>query len=341
MTANSDNQELNNIFHLFFYELPTEFEIKNTSRGDNDFREVVIVKFKSGDKYVLKIAGNDFTFPQKIEIWKRCADEYRNLSYYCPKIFASKNGDYPRVEYKGHSCIVYMEEYSKYRTADSFDKKAISSKKIMDDALIMTAKVAAKKFVFCSYPSGYCLFDRFSHDDQADEVTENANEWKRYAETLPKQFEEKVRRIFNRWVQNREKLEIIYPSLPTSVFQADLNTTNLLLDNSGNLVGVFDFNLCGKDVFLNCLFREIYSGSNDEVLKKICAALKTVSPYYSFSDIEKEAAPLLYRCIKPLWFTQIEVLKEAKNNIDLLNRILNETEYMQTRDIDFNKYMTY
>lgn len=124
MTANSDNQELNNIFHLFFYELPTEFEIKNTSRGDNDFREVVIVKFKSGDKYVLKIAGNDFTFPQKIEIWKRCADEYRNLSYYCPKIFASKNGDYPRVEYKGHSCIVYMEEYSKYRTADSFDKKS-------------------------------------------------------------------------------------------------------------------------------------------------------------------------------------------------------------------------
>lgn len=273
-------------------------------------------------------------------MWKRCADEYRNLSYYCPKIFASENGDYPRVEYKGRSCVVYAEEYSKYRTADSFDPKTISTRKIIDDALIMTAKVAAEKFDFCSYPSGYCLFDRFSPGDQTDEVTENANEWKRYAETLPTQFKKKARRIFDRWIQNREKLERIYPKLPTSVFQADLNPTNLLLDEGGNFIGVFDFNLCGKDVFLNYLFREIYSGSNDEVLKRICAALKTISPYYSFSDIEKEAAPLLYRCIKPLWFTQTEALKAAKDNIDLLDSCLNETEYMQTRDIDFSKHMT-
>ena len=341
MSANPDNQKLNDILDLFFDEPPAVFEIKSTSRGDNDFREAIIVKCESGDKYVIKIAGNDFTFPEKIETWKRCTEEYRRLSYYCPEIFTSKSGDYPCVEYKGHSCFTYMEEYSRLRSADSFDQNTISFPHIMEDAFIMTAKVAAQKYDFCDFPSGYCLFDRFCPSDLTDEVTENANEWKRYAETLPAQFERKVRRIYDRWIQNREELKKIYPQLPTSVFQGDLNPTNLLLDDEGSFAGVLDFNLCGKDVFLNYLFREIYSGSNDHVLDKICATLKIVSQYYSFSDIEKEAAPLLYRCIKPLWFTQTEALKEAGDNLGSINNCLNETEYMQTRDIDFSINMIY
>ena len=61
-------------------------------------------------------------------------------------------------------------------------------------------------------------------------------------------------------------MELIYHKLPTSVFSADLNTSNILLDEQGKFVGVYHFNLCGKDVFLNYLFREIYSGDDIEAI---------------------------------------------------------------------------
>ena len=117
------------------------------------------------------------------------------------------------------------------------------------------AKIAGKYLDYGKYPSGYCLFDTFCPSDEVDEVLENALSWKEYAETLPEEFTEQVQQIWQLWMKNRRELEQIYHTLPTSVFQADLNPTNLLIDENGKFVGVYDFNLCGKDVFLNYLFR--------------------------------------------------------------------------------------
>ena len=60
------NSELISIFQLFFDKLPYQYEIINTSHGDTDFREAIIVEWNSGEKYVIKLSDNDFTFPEKI-----------------------------------------------------------------------------------------------------------------------------------------------------------------------------------------------------------------------------------------------------------------------------------
>lgn len=257
-------EELAQVFNLFFDELPDVIEIKNTSHGEEDFREAVIAKWSSGEKYVLKISDNDFTFPEKIKTWQRCAWEYRKLGY-------------------------------------------------------------------------YCLFETFCPSDKTDEVLENALEWKRYVGVLPEQFHEQVERIWKRWNDNRNELEKIYRKLPTSVFQADLNTTNLLLDESGEFVGVFDFNLCGRDVFLNNLFREIHYQYE---LQYLLDTLRNVSQVYCFSELEKQAAPLLYRCLLPLWFTEIETLKEVGQDGSKIQECLNRTEELQTKEIPFAEYMS-
>lgn len=337
---NTVNQDFIQIFELFFDDEPIEIERKNTSHGESDFREVILYKCNSGKKYAIKLADNRFTFADKIEMWRRCAEEYRNYGYYCPSIIRSKSDNFPTVSYKGHNCIVYAEEYSVYRSAEDFDKSGLQYKGYFDDALIMTAKVASSQFNFTDYPSGNCLFDCFCPDDSYDEVMENALEWKRYADTLPSEFREQTQRIWKRWIDNRDLLETLYGRLPTSVFQADLNPSNILLDDHGKFVGVYDFNLCGKDVFLNYLFREIYRGNYEEELKSILSALKTVSRIYKFSDIEKTAAPLLYRCIKPLWFTRVQDLKEAGDKNETIKKHLDETEIAQTRTIDFSFYMS-
>ncbi|MCM1046047.1 MAG: phosphotransferase [Candidatus Gastranaerophilales bacterium] len=342
MNIDLENKELIRIFQLFFDELPHQYEMKNTSRGDADFREAIIAKWSSGEKYVIKLSDNDFTFPKKIEAWKRCAEEYRKLGYYCPVIFSSKQGNYPIVTYKGHNCVVYVEEFCSYaiveercredsKTGNTFDMKWA------DAAWMMTAKVAAKRFDFCDYPSAYCLFETFCPSDETDEVLENALAWKKYADHQPEKFQAQIQRIWERWMDNRNELEQIYNKLPTSVFQADLNSSNVLLDDNDAFVGIFDFNLCGKDVFLNYLFREIHWQYSEEYLLE---TLKKVSQAYSFSDLEKQAAPLLYRCLKPLWCTEIKTLQAAGNDEDAISACLMRTETLQTKEIAFASYMS-
>lgn len=334
-------KELEQIVYLFFDDLPGEIEIKNTSRGEEDFREAVIATWNDGKKYVLKLSDNDFTFPEKIQAWQQCVKEYRKLGYYCPEILASKKGDFPVVVYKGHNCVVFAEEFCKYsvaeeRCAEGADETVAFEKKWADAAWMMTAKMAAQQFDFCEYPSGYCLFEKFCPSDETDEVLENAMEWKLYVDTFPEQFYEQTERIWKRWNDNRNELEKIYRKLPTSVFQADLNTSNLLLDETGEFVGVFDFNLCGRDVFLNYLFREIHWQFE---LQYLLDTLKNVSKVYAFSELEKQAASLLYRCLVPLWFTEIETLKEAGQDERKIQECLNRTEELQTKEIPFAEYM--
>lgn len=334
------NQETKQIFQRFFGEIPSEVQTINTSRGETDFREVLLVTFASGEKGVLKLSDNDFTFPEKIAMWQRTIMEYRKLGYYCPAILPAKDGSFPTVDYKGRNCVAYREDYSPYRSAEErsadfseWEKPSVWQYK--KDAWIMTAKMAAAGFDYTEYPSGYCLFERFCPSDKTDEVLEDALEWKKYADTLPSECQEQVQRIWQRWMDNRNVLEPIYRTLPTSVFQADLNPTNILLDENGNFVGVFDFNLCGKEVLLNYLFRENHHDDFSVELEMIFRALKIVSEYYFFSDLEKSVALPLYRCLKPLWYTRVYQLKEAGTDMDAVRALLDEIELYQTKEIVF------
>lgn len=332
------NTELTNLLGLFLKDTACEVEVQTHRSEKEDFRVIIKAKSKRDGSLVIKLAENDFTSSERIWVWERCAKAYRKLGYYCPDFYADKNGEFPTVDFEGHHCVAWAEEFSKYQTAEAL---GVGRDGYWDDAVLMTAKIASRHFDFAEFPSAYCLFDLFCPSDETDEVTENALLWKAYAKTLPEQFQEQVQRIWKRWLDNQKNLEQMYPLLPASVFQADLNPTNVLLDGEGKFVGILDFNLCGKDVFLNYLFRENYSGSSDEELNAILRSLETAKSVYRFSDREKAAALPLYRCLKPLWITRYDALKDAGNDIRLIQNALDETEYAQTREIDFSSVMDF
>ena len=234
MSTDMTEMDQTSIFRLFYDGEPISFETINTSLDASDFREVIIVKATPDEKYIIKLADNDFTFPDKIDMWKRTVEEYRQLGYYCPTIIPDKTGHFPSVHYKGHNCVAYAEEYAPYlpveqRDPNASDKRNVSISEYKEDTWVMTAKIAAKYLDYTNYPSGYCLFETFCPSDETDEVLENALSWKEYAETLPDEFREQVQRIWLLWTENRKTLEPIYKTLPTSVFQADLNPSNILL----------------------------------------------------------------------------------------------------------------
>ena len=77
----------------------------------------------------------------------------------------------------------------------------------------------------------------------------------------------------------------------------------------------------------------------DVFLKRVLHALSIARKVYVFTDLEKKAAPLLYKCIRPLWWAASEELKEAGNDKDKIIRHLDKVEFEQIREIDFSKYM--
>lgn len=343
------------LLSLFVKEKPKDYTVKNTSHGEDDFREVILAEWEPGvlpeeygDRLAVKAADNGFSDPERIAMWKKCAEEYGRLGYYCPRILTTSAGEFPYVEYNGRRCVVFGEEYSKYRSAEEIGDEDVNENgyyTYIDDAILMNARVAAQYFDYTDYPSGYCMFETFCPADPTDEVMENALEWKKLAEGLPTEFASRVDRIWRRWNQDRERLKKIYPRLPRSVFQADINSSNCLLDEDKNFKGVYDFNLAGRDVFLNYLFREIpyvmtISGfrapeAEDCVVRRIMHAIEVSKQAYTFNEAEKSAAILLYRCINPLWYTMVEGLKKAGDDPAAARRCLEETEYIQTREIDF------
>ena len=355
--------DIKEIIGLFADAQPLECEIKNTSHGEDDFREAVIARWekgvlppKLGDRMVIKLASNGFTDPAHLEMWERLAEEYRRRGYYCPRFLRTKAGEFPNVEYQGRKCIVYGEEYARFRTADSFEIVEVSPNgrfTYLDDLLRMNAEIAAAHFNFTDLPSGWVLFGVFDPIDVEDEVLEDAHAWLACAEKLPEKYRTQVRRIWDRWMKNRAYLEKEYHRLPTSVFQADLNSTNILLDEEGKFSGVMDFNIAGREVFLNYLFREVpfifgkrgekpapeEPGSwTEELLRRLIYGITVVKERYRFSEAEKELALPLFRCLSPLWFTGVEQLKAAKGNEEI-RAALDETERAQTLEVDFRKYM--
>ena len=330
--------ELKRIFSLFFDGEPVSLDLIDSSRGEADFRNTCIIGAGDGGKVVLKLASNDFTFPEKIRVWARTVGEYLALGYYCPRIIADKSGGFPIVRFRDRDCVAYAEEFAKYLPYDdgsSFEEtgRLKDRSRYEADIWAMTAKIAAKKLDYTEYPSAYCLFETFCPSDETDEVLENALEWKKTADALPAEFAPRVRRIWELWRDNRDALEKTYASLPTSVFQADLNPTNLLIDGEGRFMGVYDFNLCGRDVFLNYLIRETYG------VDGICAALRTAREYYTFSEEEKAAALPLYRCLVPLWWDAISDLKKAGTDPEAVRACLDRAEKRLTEDIDFRSSM--
>ncbi|MBO4305620.1 MAG: hypothetical protein J5890_00380 [Clostridia bacterium] len=333
--------EIARIFSMFFDGIPSSAEVIDTSVGDSDFRHTLIITTCEGKRFVLKAVSNDFTFPDKIRMWQRTVEEYIALGYYCPRIYSDKKGSFPFIEYHGKTCVVYAEEFSKYsplqdRAAHDKGVQSVDLRRYSNDIWSMTAKIAARKLNYANYPSAYCLFETFCPSDETDEVMEHAMEWIDYALSLPEEFTAQVQRIWKLWSENRETLKNAYSRLPTSIFQADLNPTNLLVDDKGNFKGVYDFNLCGRDVFLNYLMRENHSDYDKEI-RMIREALQTASKFYDFSDEERATALSMYRCLKPLWW--VDELKDAGTNREKIKHCLDIVESCLTDDMDFKSFM--
>lgn len=356
--------EIEEVIALFHNNKPLSYKIEEIRNQETDKRWVLYVDYPEG-KYVIKLASNGFTTTERVNGWVDLIQEYKSMGYYSPMLLKSRNNLYAeQIIFHEKHCIVWEEEFAKYHFMKDLDKNVYMDSNhryvFHDEKLECIARIGQKHITGFPGNSGWARFEPFSSDETCDEVTDCISTFDELVRTKAPQFLERWQEIYNLFLRNKEQLEAIYPHLPTSVFQADWGTLNILLDDTGHFKGMIDYNLAGEDVVLNIFFSQIIFGFNpyykestapDElpylntesrqsVIQNLLESLKAMRKYYDFTASEAEAAPLLLKYILGIEYRSIEALQNNLNDDNKLTKLFDFMESeLRREDIDFRKAM--
>jgi hypothetical protein len=331
--------------NLYYEHEPENIQVLDRCRGDDDFRKIYLTTNEQR-KIVIKHTSNSFTDKMHIEGWFRLAEAYRNIGIYCPSPVSNLKGEniYSYVE-NGKTYYVYAEEFAEFPTAESIgeDKfKATEERPIFLRQMMKSlGSVAEAKLDVVSFHSGYCLLEPYAPPDTTDETTECALLFVEYVRNNLPSFKKDADEIWERFSQIKDTLQEKYNMLPTSCFQADLNLSNILLDEKYDFAGLIDFNLSGKEPSLNYLIREALWWADDDAMydngnalwyydEKIdarrmeyfCKNMEYIGEEYRFSPNERGLFPVLFQYINSIWWGDIRELKRIKDTPDQISCFL-------------------
>lgn len=197
------------------------------------------------------------------------------------------------------------------------------------------------------FPSAYCILEPFDPSEDDDEVMECALRVKKMMEKEFPEQRNRFQRIWDAFLENKAALSRVYQQLPVSVFQADMGGGNVLLDEDLRLVGVLDFNLSGRETVLNMLFREsfvnfeddeknmLYDGElQEKAFTLFIENLEIIKKHYTFNQAEADAAPLLYRYLRPFWWYTVRAVETSRKDAAKIERVLAWMEVEQARKLE-------
>lgn len=341
---------------LYYDTEVSDVKTLDLCRGDDDYRKVYIVD-DGHRKLVIKYLSNTFSDKRRIEGWFKLMDEYRKIGLYCPAVVPNLNGEILHCDtVDGRDYYTYAEEYSVYETAEHIGKEKYKDAQGHDsftpDVLRSLGKIASAKLDVLDWASSYCLLEPFCAPDTTDEATECAVAFVNYIRKNIPEHLPRAEALLELFYKRQEELRIVYPSLPTSCFQADLNDSNILLDDDINFVGLIDFNLCGKEPILNYAVREaLWAVSDDRLygendsrlyfydkelddlrINLFLENIGYVQETYKFSSFEKEVFPILFRYMNSFWWFHLDELELIKNDEHKISQLFDWLEYQMTRD---------
>lgn len=341
---------------LYFTEAPADVKTLNLSRGDDDFRQAFIAD-DSRRRLVIKHLSNTFSDRRRILGWFRLMDEYRRIGLYCPAVVPNLHGDLLHCNaISGRDYYTYAEEFAKYETAEHIGAARWTDEnghcRYMPDVLRALGRIASAHLDILDWPSAYCLLVPFCPPDAVDEQTEAAEAFVAYVrQHLPAHLP-RAEALLALFYRRKEDVRAVYAALPTSCFQADLNSSNILLDEQLRFAGLIDFNLCGREPALNYAIREALWNADDKCLfgsddsrlyfydpalddlriRLFLENMGYIQETYAFSALEREAFPILFRYMNSFWWFHIEELQRIKADDVKIGLLLDWLAHQLTRD---------
>ena len=336
---------------LYYDKEISSVEELDLCRGDDDFRKVFIVD-DGKNKLVIKYLSNTFSDRRRIEGWFALMDEYRKTGIYVPKIIPNRYCELLHCDiFDGREYYVYAEEYAIYETAEKSTSTPDRSRYI-PDVLRLLGRIASAKLDILDWPSAYCLLEPFCPPDTTDEATEAATAFVQFVkENIPTHLS-RAKALLKMFYERQNEVRNIYSTLPTSCFQADLNSSNILLDEKGEFAGLIDFNLCGREPILNYAIREAFLavkdsrlyGENESCLYIYDKELNTlrnelflknmgyIQETYTFNEDERKAFPVLLRYMNSFWWAHLTEIKKIRSDDKKINKLFDWLELQMTRD---------
>lgn len=341
---------------LYYQIEPTNINILDRCRGEDDFRKVYLTDDGSR-KLAIKHTSNSFTNEKYINGWFRLAKAYNELGIYCPSPINNKNGELiHHYQENNRSYYVYAEELAKYPTAESIGEEKFTAADgqpiFLKNMMRSLGRVANAKLDVISFHSAYCLLEPYAPPDITDETTECALRFVNYLRKEIPIFHSEADELWNLFVHAQNELKKNYSSLPTSCFQADLNLSNILLNDENDFAGLIDFNLCGREPSLNYLVREalwwadgkeLYDSDTNPLYcydhaldtRKMSYFLKNltyIQEEYEYSLEERHIFPILFRYINSFWWGDLKELKRIKDDPDKVSALLGYIKQQMTRN---------
>lgn len=303
------------ILKLYGLKTAEPLEIHDSSHGEQDRRLVYVVESPEWGKLAIKVTRNSFTTPERVRGWAELIEHYNKLGIYCPRIVRSRNGDYSAMV---GGYLVYAEEYMRYEPANSWGELAAGKLQYKPELYKSIGLVAANPAPLVPWHTAFCLYDKFDETDEYDENFECAVKIREIYVSHIHEHADRMNRLFEAYCRRREEFEPVYRSLPKAVFQGDLNSSNVLVTQTGHFAGLIDFNLSGTETILNYAFCESFcsldGGEGGIALLMDTAALRKrdrrtaqslawIGEHYKFTETEREAFNEYYNIVAPFRWT--------------------------------------
>lgn len=340
--------EIRKVIRLFHKEENILHEEKEIRLEEEDSRWIVYVELPAreisaeqvpAEKFVIKIAANDFTSKERINGWVRIIAAYRDLGYYSPAIRESVHGNYAEtVLLGGKECVAWEEEYAKYHLRGTLEKSVYTDRDgryvYHDEVLAFLGKVAQMHYDFFPCKSGWVRLEPFGAHEETDEVTECVGTFDGLVREHVPGFLPRWEKVLALFEENKRRLARVYGKLPTSVFQSDHFGDNLVLDENGHFKGVIDYNLAGTDTAINVFLYTVLFGyhrdepqpedsetlpeynpaAQDSMIRSIVDTLRYLRNFYTFTEAEAWAILPLYKYISCIEYRQIEAFRKYQGD---------------------------
>lgn len=304
----------------------------DTSKGENDVRLNCIVD----NKFVIKINSPGCIDEERLNEIARLIERYHTCGVYCPNLIRSADGRYSHtVTVEGQEFTCYIEEFAPFKICG--DDTPIERKKIVEHLGIIIKRYTGVDLSKTN--SMWSLIDLAPLDTNVDEKKENLD---MLVDCLEKcGANELAKKVSSYDEELRSAISLRYKDLPRCYFQADLNPENILIDSSGEFVGVIDFNLSGTEVNINCFLNETNwfpqkhefdSMSVEKMLaymtEKQNELLDAIFNHYRPNSLEWEMLPYYKRIIDLEQYPNVCILIDMLNDISRRDKAVDLIEAM-------------
>ena len=300
-------------------------DVIDTSRNEEDIRLIYVIN----DTWVLKMNTASVITEEFLLNLHDLSQRYRSIDVWCPDLRKTVEDTYLcHVFCNMRWFFCYMEEFAPYKTLDSYmERNGLTDefqqkKKYLGHLGRLAAQYTNVNLV--ETRSMWSIIDLAPLDVDVDEKQENLNTLTECLNNCG--YQETADVLIRANEQARNVIKKHFDELPRCVYQGDLNTSNILVDEQGEFKGIIDFNMFGTEVNINCFLNETaflqeedfegFSAAEikNQMRRKQKELLDVILAHYAWNEAEKVCFSAYQKIIDISQFPNVMLWKYLLEN---------------------------